>query len=156
MGNPQLEFKDRVYFDGALEDQDSLMMDIEIRRCIGINANASYPGDKPEILRNSIFVRAEVKPIALGEVEAHGGIQLVSDLNIRSWFELRGTNQKDWEYGDKVNPSTIADIILLDAPYQGEWYVVGVPEAGVLVAGQDPMFWNVNIRRIKRGALGKS
>lgn len=153
--DPILEYRDVHTFQDALDDQDALMLDIEIRRCVGINRNTTYPGDKPEILRNSIFLRAEVKPIALGETESHGGILLVGDLHIRCPLELRGSQQKDWEYGDRMNPSTVADIVIIDAPYQGDWYVVGVPEAGRLLGGQGAMFWNGNIRRIRGGASGK-
>jgi len=155
MVNSGLEYRDAIYFNDALDDQDALMLHIEIQRCVGIVSRDAYPGELPEIMRNSIFVRAEVKPIAIGESENHGGINLVADLSIRCWLELRGSQQKDWEYGDKMNPSTVADIIAIDAPYQGKWYVVGIPESGVLIGAQEPMFWTANIRRIKGGALGK-
>jgi hypothetical protein len=155
MTHSGLDYRDIHYFNDALEDQDALMLDIEIKRCVGLITQDGYPGEQPEVLRNSIFVRAEVKPISMGEVENHGAINLVSDLSIRCWIELHGSQQKDWEYGDKLNPATVADIIVVDAPYQGEWFVVGIPEPGVLVGGQDPMFWTANIRRIRRGALGK-
>ncbi len=155
MANSGLEYRDFHYFQDTLDDEDALYADIEIKRCVGINAKEGYPGELPLVMRNSIFVRAEVKPITIGETESHGGINHVSDLSIRCWIELRGSQQKDWEYGDKLNPTTVADIITIDAPYQGDWYVVGIPEPGVLVAGQGPMFWTANIRRIRRGALGK-
>lgn len=151
-----LEFRDKHYFQEAIDDQDSLMLDIEIRRCIGINSASGYPGEPPSVLRNPIFTRAEVKPISLGEIETHGAINVVGDLSIRSGVELFGSQQKDWEYGDKINPKTVADIIIMEtAPYQGSWYVVGVPEPGLLEGAQDPVFWRANIRRIRGGALGK-
>ena len=152
----QIEFKDVQVFQDALDDQDTVMSTIEIKRCESISYASTYPGEKPTVTRRSIFTRAEVKPIALGETDLKGGNIAVGDLEIRCNVEIRGSQQKEWDVGDKKNPETVSDIIaLFESPYQGEWYVLGIPEPGQIRSGQFPLFWNVNIRRIKTGAIAK-
>lgn len=154
--NPILEYKDIGQFQEALNDQDSMLMEIEVNRCTAITRNDAYPGDKPTIVRTVIYTRAEIKVIPIGEIEDAGGILMAGDLLIRTGIELRGSNQKDPnDVGDKTNPETIADVLTLSPPYQGQWFVVGIPEPGELLNLQAPIFRNVNIRRIKIGAKGK-
>jgi hypothetical protein len=154
---PQLEFYDAHYFRDALSDQDSLMVDVEIRRCIGINKNTDYPGEKPEVLRNSIFTRAELRITSLQEVTRTGGVLMAGDMQMRCDVELRGGGgeQPELDFGDKFNAQNVADIISVKAPFQGDWYVVGVPETAQLVTQQGAIFWNAYIRRVKTGNRGK-
>lgn len=153
---PQLEFRDAIHFDECLRDQDSLMLDVCILRCIGINETSSYPGNPPEMMRSNIFTRAEVKPIPMGEESRNGAILAVGDLLMRIDVALRGVQGNEYPlYTGKIDPVNVADILKIDAPYQGEWFVVGIPEPGQLNANQEPLFWNVNIRRIRRGNNGR-
>lgn len=153
---PTLDPRDAQYMAECLADQDSFMYDVEIRRCKSIDPITAYPGDKPDMTRNSIYTRAEITLITLPEAKRAGGTIIYGDLRIRCDVELRGSNPSgDLDYGDKMNPDNVADIIHIDAPYQGDWYVVGVPEPGQLTSSQTPSFWNAFIRRIKTGSHGK-
>ena len=76
-------------------------------------------------------------------------IDLVLDLiNGEAWEQIV-SELASW------HPADIADIIELGAPYQGEWYVIGIPEAGRVVEGYVSSFWNVNIRRRQGSSSGK-
>lgn len=154
---PILDYRDYHYMDECLRDQDSLMIDVEIQRCVGLNKNTSYPGEKAEILRKSIYTRVEIKLMTLREVEKLGGMVVEGDLQIRSAVELRGGNQKvAGDIGDKNNPDNVADIIrITGVPYQGEWVVSSIPEHGVLVSSQGAMFYNAYLTRVKGTANGK-
>lgn len=153
---PQLEFADAHYMQDCIADQDSLNVDVEIKRCVGLNKRDSYPGAAPEVLRNTIYTRAEVKIVPLREIPRHGGLLVTGDVAIRCVVELRGVSpQGDLDYGDKENPDTVADIVTLNAPHQGDWYVVGVPEHAQLMSQQGAVFYNAFLRRVKTGTHGK-
>lgn len=153
--NPLLEFRDKNYFLDCLEDQAPFFKDIIIKRCVGINDRSNYPGEASEMLFQNIYTSAEIKPIPLGEIKKRGGVLVVGDLEIKSVILLKGVNPKDPWYGDGKNPETVADSIIVDAPYQGEWYVVGIPLNAQLVAGQGALFSSAAIRRKILGAVGK-
>ena len=153
---PQLDFSDLNYFRDAIADQDSLMIDIIIRRCIGLNKDNGYPGARPEVLRNNIYTRAELSLAVINETSRQGGGLLVGDLHIRCDVQLRGGGDPgETDYGDKINPANVADIITIGVPYQGDWYVVGAPQFGELVNHHEPVFYNAFLRRIRTGFHGK-
>ena len=151
-----LDYRDAQYMQECLRDQDCFNTTIEIKRCSGLNKRQGYPGAKAELIRRSIFTRAEVKPITLGEVENSGGNLIVGDLEIRCDIELRGGQVPEHHDspGAKIDPMLIADLVTLDIPYQGTWYVIGVPEPGQIKDSQGVVFWNINIRRIRTGSRG--
>ncbi len=151
-----ITYRDSNYMRDCLRDQDCFHTTIEIKRCSGLNKNVSYPGAKAELIRRSIYTRAEIKPITLGEVENSGGNLIVGDLEIRCDVELRGGQVEDYHIsaGDKIDPDLIADVVKMGIPYQGEWYVIGIPEPAQIKDTQGVIFWNVNIRRIKTGSHG--
>lgn len=155
MSKPLLDFNDADMFVDCLEDQAPLLIDILINRCISIGSASTYPGELPVMTFRKIYTSAEIKPIPLGEVKKRGGVLVVGDLEIKSSVLLRGVNPKDPWYGDGKNPNTVADTIFIDAPHQGEWYVVGVPLDAQLMMGQDALFSSAAIRRKIRGSIGK-
>lgn len=149
-----LDYRDALYMKECLRDQDCFNTTIEIKRCVGLNKKINYPGEKPELIRQSIFTRAEIKPITLGEIENSGGDLIVGDLEIRCNIELQ-SGQLEEHYipaGDKIDAKRVADIIKINIPYQGEWYVIGIPEPCQIRDTQGVTFWNASIRRIKTGA----
>lgn len=151
----QLDYSDIHYMDECLKDLASLMYDIEILRCVGINKHVDYPGDAPEILRKSIFVSAELRIAPLSESPRNGGTLVMGDMDIRSPIQLRGGNPEEGDYGDKFNPDNVGDLIKIQAPLQGTWFVVGVPEEARLIAPGGAVFWRGFIRRIRSGSRGK-
>lgn len=154
---PILDYRDQQYMVDCIKDQASLMVDIEILRCVGINKQNRYPGEKAEIMRKSIFTNAEVKVVSIQETEKLGGMVAGGDLQIRCDVELRGGNVKNpLDIGDKENPENVADIVkITGVPHQGEWVISVIPEHGVLVTGQGAMFYNAYMTRVKGTANGK-
>lgn len=153
MPNPQLEPRDILLFEEGWNDEDSLLLDIRIKRCVGMEDRSNYPGEVPKLIFNSIFTRAAVKTIPIGEVKEGNGLVMVGDLLITTRIELRGPQPK----GDgvippnsKMDPTNVADHVFIDAPYQGEWFVAGIPQP-LDMLGLTPNIWQVNIRRIKGG-----
>ena len=72
MANSGLEYRDFHYFQDTLDDEDALYADIEIKRCVGINAKEA---ENVEFAREVIGLLPEFldRPnvLGIGEIGLH-------------------------------------------------------------------------------------
>jgi hypothetical protein len=138
-----LEFRDAHYMAECLRDQNQLLVNVIIRRCVLVERKDEYP-DSPLVPRyENISIKADVREVPMSEIAHSGGLLLTGDLIIWSREEIRGpTAVRD--HGD---PKAYADTFLINGQ---EYVVVGVPFTG---RGVDPavLGYTANIRRRQTG-----
>ena len=126
-----LEFKDQLYFSECVNDQNSLLVQIKIRRCVNVSRKSNYPDAPLENDYIEIPTRADIREVPISEIAHSGGLLLTGDNQIWTQDMIRGPGA-----GSDVNSAeNVADVILL----QGfEWVIVGYPFVG---RGVDPQIW---------------
>ena len=125
-----LQFFDKNYFDECVRDQNQLLTDVAIRRCIMVEReDPNYPDSKFVPIWKDIQLKADIREVPMSEVAFSGGLLLTGDLQIWIQHDLRGPSAAH----DPGDPEQYADIILL---YGQEFVVLGVPFVGKGVSPQ--------------------
>lgn len=138
-----LEFRDRIFFEECVRDQNQLLVNVIIKRCTKVERESAYP-DSPLTARyEEIPIKADVREVPMGEIAHSGGLLLVGDLQLWCREEIRGPNAGR----DLGDPAAYADTFLINGQ---EYVVIGVPFTG---RGVDPMVfgYTANIRRRQTG-----
>ena len=123
-----IEFGDMAYFDECIRDQNSLFVEVTIRRCISIQRNSSYPDDPPTMRYVDIPVKADIREVPLNEIAHSGGILLTGDNTI--WIRgerLKGPSGNN--SSDTFDPEAVADLIII---HNQLYTIVGSPLIGRL------------------------